>query len=78
VPDIGGQERKYMSDNNYTDAPDDMRESLEDPIFVNDLLPSPEEFVRKTKKEKITIAIDKDSLGLCKRYAKNTMLNIRP
>ena len=79
--DIGGKERKYMSDNNYTDAPDDVRESLENPIFVNDLLPPPEEFVRKTKKEKITIAIDKDSLELYKRYAKKnnakyqTMIN---
>lgn len=60
-----------MSNVNYTDAPDDVQESLENPIFVNDdLLPSPEEFVRKTKKEKITIAIDKDSLDLYKRYAK--------
>ncbi len=59
-----------MSKVNYTDAPDDVRESLEDPIFMNDLLPSPEEFIRKTKKEKITIAVDKDSLDLYKQYAK--------
>lgn len=58
-----------MSNVDYTNAPDDVRESLEDPIFINDLLPSPEEFVRKAKKEKITIAIDKDSLELYKRYA---------
>ena len=55
---------------NYTNAPDDVRESLEDPIFVEDFLPSPEEFIRKTKKEKITIAIDSDSLDLYKQYAK--------
>ncbi len=59
-----------MNNVDYTDAPDDVRESLEDPIFVDDLLPSPEEFVRKAKKEKITIAIDKDSLDLYKQYAK--------
>lgn len=58
-----------MSNDNYTNAPDDVRESLENPVFINDLLPPPEEFVRKTKKEKITIAIDKDSLELYKRYA---------
>lgn len=58
-----------MSNVSYTDAPDDVRESLENPIFVNDLLPSPEAFVRKAKKEKITIAIDRDSLELYKRYA---------
>lgn len=68
--DTGEKEGNYMSNVNYTDAPDDVRESLEDPIFMNDLLPSPEEFVRKTKKEKITIAIDKDSLDLYKQYAK--------
>ena len=59
-----------MSNDNYTDAPQDVRESLENPIFVNDFLPLPEEFVRKTKKEKITIAVDKDSLDLYRRYAK--------
>jgi uncharacterized protein (DUF4415 family) len=81
VLDTGGRERNYMSNVNYTNAPDDVRESLEDPIFVNDLLPSPEEFVRKAKKEKITIAVDKDSLELYKRYAKKhnakyqTMIN---
>ena len=38
---------------NYTGAPDDVQESLENPILgYDDLLPSREEFVRKTKKEK--------------------------
>ena len=70
-----------MSNVKYTNAPDDVRESLENPIFVDDLLPSPEEFVRNTKKEKITIALDKDSLDLYKRYARKhnakyqTMIN---
>ena len=58
-----------MSNVNYTSAPEEVRKSLESPVFVNDLLPPPEEFVRKAKKEKITIAIDKDSLELYKRYA---------
>jgi len=48
----GEKEGKYMSNVNYTNAPDDVRESLEDPIFVEDFLPSPEEFVRKIKKER--------------------------
>ena len=70
-----------MSNDDYTDAPEDVRESLENPVFVDDFLPSPEEFVRKTKKEKITIAVDKDSLDLYKQYAKKhnakyqTMIN---
>lgn len=79
--DIGEKEGVYMSNTNYTDAPEDVRESLENPIFVDDFLPLPEEFARKTKKEKITIAIDKDSLDRFKRYAKKhdtkyqTMIN---
>lgn len=81
MPDIGGKVEKYMSNDNYTNAPEDVKESLENPIFVSDLLPSPEEFVRKSKKEKITISLDKDSLDLYKRYAKKhntkyqTMIN---
>ena len=66
---------------NYTDAPADVEQSLEDAIAVEDFLPSPAELVRKTEKEKITIAIDKHSLELFKRYAKThnakyqTMIN---
>ena len=70
MPGTGEKEGEYMISVNYTNAPDDVRESLEDPIFVEDFLPSPEEFIRKTKKEKITIAIDSDSLDLYKQYAK--------
>jgi len=82
VLDIGGKERKYMSSKvNYTDAPADIEQSLEDAIVVDDFLPSPAELVRKTEKEKITIALDKRSLELYKRYAKihnakyQTMIN---
>lgn len=67
----GGKERKYMSNNvNYTDAPKDLEQSLEEAVAVNDLLPSPSELVRKVEKEKITIAIDKHSLNLFRKYAK--------
>lgn len=55
---------------NYTDAPADIEQSLEDAVVVGDFLPSPAELVRKTGKEKITIAVDKRSLELFKRYAK--------
>lgn len=55
---------------NYTDAPADIEQSLGDAVVVDDFLPSPAELVRKTEKEKITIAIDKRSLELYKRYAK--------
>lgn len=37
-----------MSDEiSYTDAPADMEESLENAAIVNDILPSPEELIRK-------------------------------
>ncbi len=82
MPDIGGKERRYMSNTvNYTDAPSDIEQSLEEAIVISDFLPSPDELVRKTEKEKITIAIDRRSLDLYKRYAKKhnakyqTMIN---
>lgn len=65
----------------YTDAPADIDEALDNAHIVSDLLPSPEELVRKTEKEKITIAVDKRSLELYKKYAKKhdakyqTMMN---
>lgn len=65
----------------YTDAPDDIEAALDEAVVVADMLPSPTELVRKTQKEKITIAIDKDSLELFKKYAKShdakyqTMIN---
>jgi predicted DNA binding CopG/RHH family protein len=55
----------------YTDAPTDIEQSLDGSVVVADFLPSPDRLVRKAEKEKITIAIDKRSLELFKRYAKN-------
>lgn len=66
---------------NYTNAPADIEESLDNAAVINDFLPSPAELVRKAEKEKITIAIDKHSLDLFKEYAKKhnakyqTMMN---
>ena len=65
----------------YTDAPADIEQALDDATVVSDFLPSPAELVRRGEKEKITIAIDKHSLDLFKRYAKThdtkyqTMIN---
>lgn len=70
-----------MSNVRYTDAPDDINEALDHAVIIEDFLPSPEEFVLRAKKEKITIAIDKRSLDLYKAYAKKhgakyqTMIN---
>lgn len=59
------------STTNYTDAPTDIEQSLERAVAMDDFLPSPAELVRKIEKEKITIAVDKRSLELFKRYAKS-------
>ena len=66
---------------NYTDAPAEIEKALESAVSMEDFLPSPSELVRKTEKEKITIAVDKRSLDLFKQYAKKhdakyqTMIN---
>jgi uncharacterized protein (DUF4415 family) len=70
-----------MSKVRYTDAPDDINEALDHAVVIEDFLPSPEEFILRAKKEKITISIDKHSLDLYKAYAKKhdakyqTMIN---
>ncbi len=63
---------------NYTDAPADVELSLDDPIIVKDLLPPPSELIRKTKKEKITIELDQDSLDLFRQYAKRHNTKYQP
>lgn len=82
MPGTGGKERKYMSDKiNYTDAPAEIERALDSATSMEDFLPSPSELIRKSEKEKITIAIDKHSLELFKQYAKKhdakyqTMIN---
>jgi len=68
--DIGEKGRRYMTKAvNYTDAPTEIARALESATSMEDFLPSPSELVRKTEKEKITIAIDKRSLDLFKQYA---------
>ena len=82
MPDTGGKEGESMTNKvNYTDAPADIVEALENAIAIEDFLPSPDQLVLKTEKEKITIAIDKRSLELFKQYAEKhdakyqTMIN---
>ena len=81
VRDVGGKERRNMSNVRYTDAPDDINEALDRAVIIEDFLPSPDEFIRRSEKEKITIAIDKRSLNLYRQYAKKhnakyqTMMN---
>jgi predicted DNA binding CopG/RHH family protein len=79
VLDIGGKERKYMSNTiNYTDAPADIEQSLGGATIVSDFLPSPAELVSRVEKEKITISVDKHSLELYKKYAKKHNTKYQP
>lgn len=55
---------------NYTNAPTDVADVLEHAVPIEDFLPSPDQLILKTEKERITIAIDKHSLELFKQYAK--------
>jgi predicted DNA binding CopG/RHH family protein len=55
---------------NYTNAPADVEQPLENATIVADFLPSPDELIRKAEKAKITLAVDKRSLDLFKQYAK--------
>lgn len=57
------------SNNKYTDAPAAVDRALDEAVVIDDLLPRPAELVRKTEKEKITIALDKRSLELFRHYA---------
>ena len=71
VLDIGGKEREYMSNTiNYSDAPADVEQALDNATIISDFLPTPSELVSRGEKEKITIAVDKRSLDLFKKYAK--------
>ncbi|HUC95973.1 MAG TPA: CopG family transcriptional regulator [Candidatus Saccharimonadia bacterium] len=79
VPDIGGKERRYMSNVvNYTNAPSDIEQALDDATVIRDFLPSPEELVSRGEKKKITIAVDKRSLELFKEYAKKHKTKYQP
>ena len=63
---------------NYTNAPADIEESLDDAVIVTDFLPSPAELVTRVEKEKITIAVDKHSIDLFKAYAKKHNTKYQP
>lgn len=59
-----------MSKINYTNAPADIDEALEAAVIVDDFLPTPDRLVKISEKEKIIIAIDKQSLDLYKKYTR--------
>lgn len=63
---------------NYTNAPSDVEESLDNAAIISDFLPSPAELVSRVEKEKITISVDKHSLELYKKYAKKHNTKYQP
>jgi len=63
---------------NYTNAPTDVERSLNDATVMGDFLPSPSELVSRVEKEKITIAVDKRSIDLFKKYAKKHNTKYQP
>lgn len=79
MQDIGGKERRYMNNVvNYTDAPADIERALESATVIDDFLPSPEQLASRVGKEKITIAVDRRSLDLFKKYAKKHNTKYQP
>lgn len=63
---------------NYTDAPADIEQALNNATVVSDFLPSPKELISKGEREKITIAVDKRSLDLFRQYAKRHNTKYQP
>ena len=53
----------------YKDAPSDVEQSLKISERVIDFLPSPDQLVEKTEKEKITISLNKSSVDFFKKAA---------
>ncbi len=65
VPDIGGNERKYMKNKiKYSDEP------MGKLKVVNDFLPPPEQLALKEDNVKVTIALKKSSVEFFKKEAK--------
>ena len=80
--DIGEKEKKDMKKKTiYTNAPDDISESLGSAEKTFDFLPPPDQLVKKNPKIKVTITLNSRSVEFFKKYAKKnnvkyqTMIN---
>lgn len=80
--DTGEKEKKYMKKKTiYTNAPDDISDSLRSSENVFDFLPPPDQLVKKNPKIKVTITLNSRSVEFFKKYAKKnnvkyqTMIN---
>ena len=65
----------------YTNAPENIRESIDNGEKIIDFLPPPNQLIRKTPKVKITITLNSQSVNFFKQSAKKnkvkyqTMIN---
>ena len=74
--DIGERRKKYMKRKIiYTDAPAEITEAIEQGNVIVDFLPKPSVLVRKTKREKITVDLDKNSLDFFRMFAQKQGTN---
>jgi uncharacterized protein (DUF4415 family) len=75
VPDTGDRGEKDMKKKiSYKDAPADIREAIETGEVVMDLIPGPDQLIRK--KKPITIRVDDDVLNWFKTLGKGYQTRI--
>ena len=58
-----------MKKTKYTEAPQDIREAIEQSEVIEDFLPKPDELVFKEDNVKVTLELSRRSITLFKRYA---------
>ena len=82
MPDIGEKEKENMKKKTeYSNAPQQVAESISLSEKIEDFLPPPDRLIRKSEKVKITITLDGESVAFFKASAKKnnvkyqTMIN---
>jgi hypothetical protein len=66
--------------NDYSNAPSEVAEELENSVAIDDFLPSPGSIAESLKKQvtvPVTMKLKKDTVDRYKRYAKKTESNTR-
>jgi len=58
-----------MKKTRYTEAPEDIKESIKRSEIIDDFLPKPEELMFKEDNVKITLELSRRSVNLFKKYA---------
>lgn len=69
-PDIGVKEGIFMMKKiKYTEAPQELKDAIQQSEIINDFLPKPDELMYKEDNIKITLELSRRSVCLFKRYA---------